>query len=177
MFRRTLADTREANIKKGTDSAMRGFVLASVVAAILLCTLAADPMLALAQTAPEADQGSPASAANSPELVKRAQLELKRLDCLNGRLDGKLGNATRAAIKKFWASAKEPDRGLDVTEELIAALKERGDNYCRPPRPFFAIGGRSGGNLVAPFFAPGGRPPLPALPSAATAPAPSPAEH
>jgi peptidoglycan hydrolase-like protein with peptidoglycan-binding domain len=177
MFRRTLADTREANIKKGTDSAMRGFVLASVVTAISLCALAADPMVALAQSAPEADQGSPASAANSPELVKRAQLELKRLDCLSGRLDGKLGNQTRAAIGKFWASAKEPDRGLDVTEELIAALKERGDNYCRPPRPFFAIGGRSGGNPVRPFFAPGARPPLPALPATAPPPASPAAGH
>jgi peptidoglycan hydrolase-like protein with peptidoglycan-binding domain len=177
MFRRTLADTREANIKKGTDSAMRGFVLASVVTAISLCALAADPMVALAQSAPEADQGSPASAANSPELVKRAQLELKRLDCLGGRADGRFGNQTRQAIKKFWASAKQPDGELNVTEELIAALQERGDNYCRPPRPFFAIGGRSGGNRVPPFFAPGARAPLPALPATAPPPASPAAEH
>jgi peptidoglycan hydrolase-like protein with peptidoglycan-binding domain len=156
---------------------MRGFALGSAAMAILLCALAADPMVAFAQPAPDADQGGPASPANSPELVKRAQLELKRLDCLSGRVDGKLGNQTRAAVKKFWASAKEPDRGLDVTEELIAALKERGDNYCRPPRPFFAIGGRSGGNLVAPFLAPGARPPLPALPGTATPPASPAAEH
>jgi peptidoglycan hydrolase-like protein with peptidoglycan-binding domain len=148
---------------------MRGLGRLIGIAAILLYAL---PEGARGQAAPETPASiEPASPANSPELIRKAQIELKRLDCLSGRADGKLGKATRQAIKKFWASAKQPDGDLDVTDELVAALKERGDNYCRPPRPFFAIGGRSGGNLVVPFF-PGGRPALSARP-----PVPPAAEH
>ena len=162
---------------------MRGFVFGAAAMAILLCPLpqgavAAGAMAKLSQNASGRDQGEasdgPASPANSPELIRKAQIELKRLECLSGRVDGRLGNQTRQAIRKFWANAKQPDGGVNVTEELIAALKERGDNYCRPPRPFFAIGVRSGGKFVLPFVAPGVRPSLPgnAMPPAAPA-----AEH
>ena len=58
-------------------------------------------------------------------------------------------------MKKFWASAKRPVVEVAITDELIAELAEHGDNFCRPPRRFFAIGGRGG---TLPFFAPGGRP-------------------
>jgi peptidoglycan hydrolase-like protein with peptidoglycan-binding domain len=142
--------------------------------------LAAAHPIELAQNAPEVDRAAAEPAqpaalpANTPEQIRRAQVELKRLDCLAGRVDGKLGNATRQAIRKFWASAKQPDADLNVTDELIAALAERGDNFCRPARPFFAIGGRAGGKAVVPFFAPGAKP---ALPGAPAPPVPSAAEH
>ena len=97
--------------------------------------------------------------ANSPEQIKKAQIELRRLDCFNGRIDGKLGDQTRQAVKKFWASAKQPVVEVNITDELISSLTERGDNYCRPPRRFFGFGGRPGGNLGLPLpFAPGARP-------------------
>jgi peptidoglycan hydrolase-like protein with peptidoglycan-binding domain len=106
--------------------------------------------------------GAPAALpANSPEQIRKAQTELKRLDCLKGRIDGKLGERTRQAVRKFWASAKQPAVEVAITDQLIADLAERGDLFCRPPRPFFAIGGRSGG--LPPFIAPGARP-VPALP-------------
>jgi peptidoglycan hydrolase-like protein with peptidoglycan-binding domain len=110
--------------------------------------------------------GTPAaSPANSPEQIRQAQTELKRLDCLKGRIDGKLGERTREAVRKFWASAKEPAVEVEITDQLIAELKERGDLFCRPPRPFFSVGGRAGG--LPPFIAPGARPvpaPAPAVP-------------
>jgi peptidoglycan hydrolase-like protein with peptidoglycan-binding domain len=110
--------------------------------------------------------GTPAaSPANSPEQIRTAQSELKRLDCLKGRIDGKLGERTREAVRKFWASAKEPAVEVEITDQLIAELKERGDLFCRPPRPFFSVGGRAGG--LPPFIAPGARPvpaPAPAVP-------------
>jgi hypothetical protein len=80
--------------------------------------------------------------------------ELRRLDCLNGRIDGKLGDQTREAVRKFWASAKQPVVEVDITDELIANLAGRGDNFCRPPRRFFGFGGRA----LPPLFAPGARP-------------------
>jgi peptidoglycan hydrolase-like protein with peptidoglycan-binding domain len=115
--------------------------------------VAAEPGQSPVADAPEALQ------ANSPEQIRKAQIELRRLDCLQGRIDGKLGDQTRQAVKKFWASAKQPVVEVSITDELIANLAERGDNFCRPPRRFFGFGGRSGGNLGLPLpFAPGGRP-------------------
>jgi peptidoglycan hydrolase-like protein with peptidoglycan-binding domain len=160
---------------------MRGIWRAgSVAIAISLCTLPAaaagmSRMVRLAQSVPDADRGGasqPATAlANSPEQIRKAQIELRRLDCLEGRIDGKLGEQTRQAVKKFWASAKAPAGEVNLTDELIADLAEHGDNFCRPPRPFFAIGGRPGGNPVMPPFLRGSRPlPLPA--PAAPPPAP-----
>ena len=111
--------------------------------------------------------GAPAALpANSPEQIRKAQTELKRLDCLKGRIDGRLSDRTRQAVRKFWVSAKQPAVEVAITDQLIADLAERGDLFCRPPRPFFAIGGRAGG--LPPFIAPGARPvpaPVPAVPA------------
>jgi peptidoglycan hydrolase-like protein with peptidoglycan-binding domain len=86
-------------------------------------------------------------AANSPEQIRKAQVELQRLDCLRGPVDGKLGNQTRQAVRKFWKSAGQPAVEVSITDELIADLAERGAGYCRPARRFFAVGGpvRPGG--------------------------------
>ena len=143
--------------------------------AISLCALPAGGMLELAQNAAGPGQSPAAAAAlpaNSPEQIRKAQTELRRLDCLQGRIDGKLGEQTRQAVKKFWASAKQPAVEVNITDELISELAERGDNFCRPPRRFFGFGGRPGG---LPFFAPGARPgPVP--PTAAPPLSPD-AEH
>lgn len=149
----------------------------SVAIAISLCTLpagavATGPMVQFAQNVSDAGRGaaqpsqSPvadapaASPANSPEQIRKAQTELRRLDCLKGPIDGKLGDQTRQAVRKFWASAKqEPTTEVNITDELIANLAERGDNFCRPPRRFFGFGGRPSGNsLLPPFLTPGARP-------------------
>jgi peptidoglycan hydrolase-like protein with peptidoglycan-binding domain len=151
----------------------------SAAIAIWLCALpagavAAGPMVQFAQNVSDAPRAAtepsqspvtdaPAAVpANSPEQIRKAQIELRRLECLKGRIDGKLGDQTREAVKKFWASAKQPAVEVNITDQLIADLAERGDLFCRPPRPFFAIGARPGGNF-APPFAPGARPsPAPA---------------
>jgi peptidoglycan hydrolase-like protein with peptidoglycan-binding domain len=103
--------------------------------------------------------------ANSREQIRKAQIELRRLDCFQGRTDGKLGDQTREAVKKFWASAKQPAAEVNITDQLIADLSERGDNFCRPPRRFFGFGGRPGVNsAVLPFVPRDARP----APGAAT---------
>jgi hypothetical protein len=147
---------------------MHGFVLrvGSAAIAISLCMLptgvvATGRMIHLTQNGSDVSRGgadAPAGLlANSPEQISKAQIELRRLDCLKGRVDGKLGEQTRQAVKKFWTSAGQPVGEVSITDELISDLAERGDNFCRPARPFFAIGGRSSGGSVLPFFAPGGR--------------------
>jgi peptidoglycan hydrolase-like protein with peptidoglycan-binding domain len=145
----------------------------SAAIAISLCILpvgavATRRIVQFAQDGPDAGQGaaepsqSPVagaptpSRANSPDQIRKAQIELRRLDCFQGRIDGKLGDQTRQAVKKFWAGAKQPVVEVTITDELIANLAERGDNFCRPPRRFFGFGGRPGGNLGLPLpFAPG----------------------
>jgi peptidoglycan hydrolase-like protein with peptidoglycan-binding domain len=84
---------------------------------------------------------------NSPEQIRKAQVELQRLDCLKGRVDGKLGEQTRQAIRKFWKSAAKPVVDVVITDELISDLTDRGAGFCRPARRFFAVGGpvRPGG--------------------------------
>ena len=124
-----------------------------------------------AQNVPDAGQaaaepGQPQAAdaailpANSREQIRKAQVELRRLDCFQGKTDGKLGDQTRQAVKKFWASAKQPAVEVDITYQLIADLSERGDNFCRPPRRFFGFGGRPGMNSAVLPFVPRGTQPV-----------------
>jgi len=115
------------------------------------------------------------SRANLPGLIRKAQIELRRLDCFQGRADGKLGDQTRRAVKAFWASAKQPATEINITDELIADLSERGDNFCRPPRRFFGFGKRPGGNPAALPFIPRDTqpPPLPTAPEQSRSPAPA----
>ena len=148
---------------------MHGFVWLAGSAAIAI-SLGALPagadtagrVLQVAQNAPDQAGGAALApgqspAANSPEQIRKAQVELKRLECLKGRVDGKLGEATRQAVKKYWTSAKEPAGEVSITDDFITELAARGDLYCRPPRPFFGFGGHNGGNTGLPF-APGVRP-------------------
>jgi peptidoglycan hydrolase-like protein with peptidoglycan-binding domain len=108
---------------------------------------------------PPAANAASVSPANSREQIKKAQIELRRLDCFQGRIDGKLGDQTRQAVNKFWASAKQPAAEVNITDQLIAELSEHGDNFCRPPRRFFGFGGRTGGNAaVLPFIPRGTQP-------------------
>jgi hypothetical protein len=93
--------------------------------------------------------------ANSPEQIRKAQTEL----------DGRLGDQTREAVKKFWAVAKQPAAEVSITDELIANLAERGDNFCRPPRRFFGFGGRALPPMMIPGARPGPVPPATARPS------------
>jgi peptidoglycan hydrolase-like protein with peptidoglycan-binding domain len=141
----------------------------SVAIAVALCSLPASALdtsrtVQLAQNASDAGRGAAepsrppaadtpsASPTNSREQIRKAQIELRRLDCFQGRADGKLGDQTRQAVKKFWASAKQPADEVNITDHLIADLSERGDNFCRPPRRFFGFGGRPSMNSpVLPF--------------------------
>jgi peptidoglycan hydrolase-like protein with peptidoglycan-binding domain len=111
--------------------------------------------------------------ANSREQIRKAQVELRRLDCFQGKTDGKLGEQTREAVKKFWASAKQPVVEVTITDQLIADLSERGDNYCRPPRRFFGFGGRPNMNSAVLPFVPRGTQPAPSPATSEPPPAPA----
>jgi hypothetical protein len=124
-----------------------GSAAIAIACALPAGAIATPPTIQLVQNAPDVVRDGASQPANSPEQIKKAQTELKRLDCLKGRVDGKLGKQTRQAVKSFWIMAKRPVVEVNITDELISDLAERGDNYCRPARPFFAIGGRPGGGF------------------------------
>jgi len=140
---------------------MHGCVGRAVWAAIAIS------LYALPASAVEAS-GTANALVNSPEQIRKAQVELQRLDCLRGRVDGKLGDQTRQAVKKFWKSAGQPAVDVTITDELISDLADRGAGFCRPARRFFAVGAplRPGGS--PPFMR---RPAVPATPVQAPAPA------
>jgi peptidoglycan hydrolase-like protein with peptidoglycan-binding domain len=144
--------------------------------AIALGALPADAQNAVdgpdASTRPTSVAGAGALVpANSREQIRRAQTELRRLDCLKGSISGKLDDHTREAVRKFWVMAKQPAIDVKITDELISKLAERGDNFCRPPRRFFGFGGRS----LPPLFAPGARPGI--VPPTAVRPPSADGEH
>jgi peptidoglycan hydrolase-like protein with peptidoglycan-binding domain len=165
----------------------RAGLVAIAVALSLLPAAAVDTSRAdrFAQNVPDAGQAAAETSqppvadvpsvlpANSREQVRKAQIELRRLDCFQGSTDGKLGDQTRQAVKKFWASAKQPVVEVNITDQLIADLSERGDNFCRPPRRFFGFGGRPNMNSAVLPFVPRGTQPAPVPATSEPPPAPA----
>src|SRR5215470_3284145 len=93
----------------------------SAAIAVVLCTLPAGAVHAsgaveFAQNVPDAGRApsepsqppvadvSSALSAKSREQVTKTPVHGRRLDCVHGKADGKLGDQTRKAVKKFRAS-------------------------------------------------------------------------
>jgi hypothetical protein len=68
--------------------------------------------------------------ANSPELVRSAQAELRRIGCFAGRDDGNLSGATKEAIVRYLSQKGESAREIKVTEGFVAALKDQSGRIC-----------------------------------------------
>jgi peptidoglycan hydrolase-like protein with peptidoglycan-binding domain len=182
------AKYQQGRLAMGTSVWWIGSVaIAVALYALPAGALDASPAVRLAQNATDAGQaaaergqppladGRQASPANSREQIKKAQIELRRLDCFQGKADGKLGDQTRQAVKKFWVSAKQPVVEVNITDQLIVDLSEHGDNFCRPPRRFFGFGGRPGVNSAVLPFMPRGTLPAPGPAASETPPSPAPA--
>jgi hypothetical protein len=69
-------------------------------------------------------------AVNTPELIRTAQGELRRLGCFAGRDDGTLSGATREALQRYLAQKGLPSRNANVTENLVLDLKDEGARVC-----------------------------------------------
>ncbi len=69
-------------------------------------------------------------AANTPELIRTAQGELRRLGCFAGRDDGTLSSATREALQRYLAQKGLPSRDAKVTENLVLDLKDESARVC-----------------------------------------------
>jgi Caspase domain len=70
------------------------------------------------------------TAADTPELVRSAQIELRRLGCFTGREDGALNGATREAIERFLALRGQSSRDVKVTASFVADLRDQEARVC-----------------------------------------------
>jgi hypothetical protein len=68
--------------------------------------------------------------ANTPELVLSTQRELRRLGCFDGEEDGRLGDATTAAIRRYLSEKGRPSKDIEVTDILIAELNDESTRVC-----------------------------------------------
>ena len=83
--------------------------------------------------APEAGQyrlATELASANNPDLILSAQRELQRLGCFDGEADGRLGDATTAAIRRYLSEKGRPSRDTKMTDTLLAELKEQSPRVC-----------------------------------------------
>src|SRR5215831_6658563 len=81
------------------------------------------------QAAPQPE----APKANLPEQIHQAQTELKRLGCLEGKLDGRM-DTTEKAIRAFWKRGNKRVVEINITDDFIADLQRQPDDFCPPGR-------------------------------------------
>ena len=72
----------------------------------------------------------PALLMDTPQLVSAAQIELRRIGCFDGGDDGKLGDATRSALKRYLTQRGLPSDPIKVSETLVAELKTQDKGVC-----------------------------------------------
>jgi len=65
-----------------------------------------------------------------PELIRSAQRELRRLGCFAGEEDGKLGEATTSAAKRYLAQKGRSSQDVKVTDSFIADLRGETRRIC-----------------------------------------------
>src|SRR5215831_14541971 len=85
------------------------------------------------QAAPQPE----APKANLPEQIHQAQTELKRLGCLEGKLDGKM-DTTEKAIRAFWKRGNKRVVEINITDDFIADLQRQPDDFCPGRAPAVA---------------------------------------
>ena len=96
----------------------------TVVAALPPTTHDARPL----ETAPKAD---------TPEIIKSAQEELRRLGCYAGQVHGRMNNGTKAALENAGKRMGATFSSQSVTEETVRLLHEKEGLLCvgvRPPK-------------------------------------------
>ena len=72
---------------------------------------------------------------NTPEQIRTAQRELRRVGCFFGRENGALNDATREAVKKYLAGRGRSIAEAAITDEFISDVKSYRRRVCAPSRP------------------------------------------
>jgi hypothetical protein len=72
------------------------------------------------------------SGAGNQELMLSVRRELQRLGCFDGEEDGRPGDATMAAIKRYLLARGRSNDETTVTERLVADLRTQSTRVCLP---------------------------------------------
>ena len=67
---------------------------------------------------------------DTPQLVRAAQAQLRRIGCFAGDDDGKLNDATRSAVKRYLTQRGLPSNEIKISESLVAELKTQDKGVC-----------------------------------------------
>jgi hypothetical protein len=73
----------------------------------------------------------PDVASNTPELIHAAQVELSRLGCFAGKVDGTLNAATKAGINRYLSRRGTPDPDVAVTDSFVSELRDQQLKNCQ----------------------------------------------
>jgi uncharacterized caspase-like protein len=73
--------------------------------------------------------------ANTPRQIRKAQQELRRLACFDGRPDGNLDPKTEQAVKNYWTKTGHKDAAeVKITDAFITELEQQDEDVCKPGR-------------------------------------------
>jgi outer membrane protein assembly factor BamD (BamD/ComL family) len=73
--------------------------------------------------------------ANTPELITEAQKALKGLNCYSGRIDGKLVEPTKNAVREYrlhQGAGAATDAEAEITDSLVKELEDPNASRCPP---------------------------------------------
>jgi hypothetical protein len=110
---------------------LRPKISAALASLPALPTLPASPPVA-APPNPAVEVRPAAPPANSPDQIRRAQIELRRLGCFAGRSDGTLSVATRDAVKSYWTRTGHAVVEVNITDEFISDVHQHDEPVCKP---------------------------------------------
>ncbi|MCW2285951.1 putative caspase-like protein [Rhodoblastus acidophilus] len=72
---------------------------------------------------------------NTPEQVKTAQIELQRIGCYSGAVDGAFNGKIKSSLKQYWsAKGAKPDE-IAVDDGVVGALKGEAAIVCHSDAP------------------------------------------
>jgi hypothetical protein len=72
----------------------------------------------------------PAVASNTPDLVRAAQAELRRLGCFSGNADGKLTAATWEGVSQYLSRRNGADSAVAITDGFVTTLRNEHARVC-----------------------------------------------
>ena len=117
----------------------------------------AEAVQQLARLTTETPKTPPTATATVPdrtELARSLQLELKRVGCFEGNIDGEFGNATRAAFRNFVKLAALSLPTEDVTADAVRAVRAFNKRVCPLSCP---TGERADGDRCVRIVCPAGQ--------------------
>jgi hypothetical protein len=68
---------------------------------------------------------------DTPDQIKTAQIELGRIGCYSGKIDGTFSDSTKAALKNYFQAEGKSEARASVNDELLGELKGQPVTVCK----------------------------------------------